>query len=468
MCVSSRESSLPAFPWRIFFFGSWEELDRCAIDALSRFGLRVVETEDKGRCLHAAKAFRRGELLMRQNPIACAMSMSASDAAHTTRCHHCHAPSSSSPLSSSSSSSSSSSPSSALLAVGSTQLQTTSGEATAAAPLKKCSRCKFAHYCSAEHQKAAWTMHSPECKRMSRCLERGQQPTATMVLLGRLYDQRHREAKGGVDGAGQEAGQRYADVETLATHWGMHSQDAMEGFAQVAQIMGAFMGWAEDEGVEMKELIEMMCRISCNGYAMTDGDMRSYGVGLYPLAALANHSCRPNAAHTFSKGGVIELRAMRDIEEGEEATISYIDVAQHVKARKEELLSRFRFDCKCPACECPGDGEEAKIGVRGDTGIAEKLDKDAGKGGWRNPGDHLAVCLRAVEACETAYHPLNVTLMRARERALKLAVSLGEFETAAGLCPGLMEAYLAHYPKGSPLIGIQSAMLGKLQSHLGR
>ncbi len=41
--------------------------------------------------------------------------------------------------------------------------------------------------------------------------------------------------------------------------------------------------------------------------------------------------------------------------------------------------------------------------------------------GWQTESDRFAACIRAVAAAETAYHPLNVTLMRARERAIKLA-----------------------------------------------
>lgn len=338
-------------------------------------------------------------------------------------------------------------------------------KAARAAPLKKCSRCKFAHYCSVEHQKAAWAEHAPECKRMARCLEAGQQATATMVLLGRLFDKRARESK-----EEAAAGQRYGEVSRLAAHWGRHGQDKMEGYAQVAQLMGAFMGWGEgSQGVvEAREIMELLCRVSCNAYEMADADLRGYGAGLYPLAALINHSCSPNCCQTFCTGGAIEVRAMRDIEEGEEATISYVDVAQHMSIRKQELLTRFLFDCTCKSCTSPPAGEAHKIEAIGDAEIAAKLDKDADKKGWRNPGDHLAVCVRAVEACEAAYHPLNVTLMRARERAVNKAVSLSEYDTAARLCLEMMPAYRAHYPEGSPVIGMQCAMLGKIESYLGR
>jgi SET domain-containing protein len=54
--------------------------------------------------------------------------------------------------------------------------------------------------------------------------------------------------------------------------------------------------------------------------------------GIFPFAAMTNHSCSPNATHAWwpandGGGGGIHLavRAVRDIDAGEEVTISYLD-----------------------------------------------------------------------------------------------------------------------------------------------
>ena len=61
-----------------------------------------------------------------------------------------------------------------------------------------------------------------------------------------------------------------------------------------------------------------------------------------------NHSCQKNAHF----GGIAEkfvVRAITDIEEGEEILISYIRVMQPRGARREEL-KEYSFKCNCSAC----------------------------------------------------------------------------------------------------------------------
>ena len=56
-------------------------------------------------------------------------------------------------------------------------------------------------------------------------------------------------------------------------------------------------------------------RIATNALAVTDDELQPIGLGMYPLAALANHSCDPTAAQTFD-GATLELRALRPLAAG--------------------------------------------------------------------------------------------------------------------------------------------------------
>lgn len=44
--------------------------------------------------------------------------------------------------------------------------------------------------------------------------------------------------------------------------------------------------------------------------------------------------------------------AVRDIEKGEECTITYFDLTAHesVKSRQDHLQTQFRFKCTCELC----------------------------------------------------------------------------------------------------------------------
>jgi MYND finger len=37
--------------------------------------------------------------------------------------------------------------------------------------VRRCSRCKTAHYCSQEHQRLDWKQHKPDCKRIQQKLD---------------------------------------------------------------------------------------------------------------------------------------------------------------------------------------------------------------------------------------------------------------------------------------------------------
>ena len=78
---------------------------------------------------------------------------------------------------------------------------------------------------------------------------------------------------------------------------------------------------------------------------------------LFPLTARINHSCEP-CAEVKSEVFVdahIDVVATRDIEEGEEITISYINIGRSEgrkdrHRRMKELRSRYLFECQCSRC----------------------------------------------------------------------------------------------------------------------
>lgn len=71
---------------------------------------------------------------------------------------------------------------------------------------------------------------------------------------------------------------------------------------------------------------------------------------VFPHCARFNHSCTPNACFTFNRAiGKETIHAISDIAEGEEITVSYIDVAAD-KSVREWQLRHYGFSCDCEAC----------------------------------------------------------------------------------------------------------------------
>jgi len=73
------------------------------------------------------------------------------------------------------------------------------------------------------------------------------------------------------------------------------------------------------------------------------------GLGIFPNIAMMNHSCVPNANVRFGDDRTAVVVALRDIQPGEELTISYIENDMPLEARQKEL-QEYGFICDCPLC----------------------------------------------------------------------------------------------------------------------
>lgn len=83
--------------------------------------------------------------------------------------------------------------------------------------------------------------------------------------------------------------------------------------------------------------------------AMLGGDAASAGSALYLLGSLFNHSCEPNVHVTFpGNDSTAVFTAARQIAEGEQLFITYIDAGQELDARQEYLA--FAYGFRCAAC----------------------------------------------------------------------------------------------------------------------
>ena len=100
------------------------------------------------------------------------------------------------------------------------------------------------------------------------------------------------------------------------------------------------------DGARVLELIETLLLVGdCNAHEF------GKRVGLFPLAAIANHSCDPNCGHS-TRHGEMRFYATRAIAEGEELTISYLGGlwSTGVRERRATLLREKLFYCRCARC----------------------------------------------------------------------------------------------------------------------
>ena len=82
------------------------------------------------------------------------------------------------------------------------------------------------------------------------------------------------------------------------------------------------------------------------------------GSALYLMPSMLNHSCDPNVDAVWIDGdATLTLRTRRDIQEGEQLTITYIDADSPASARRQRLEHAYGFVCGCERCveEAKGD-----------------------------------------------------------------------------------------------------------------
>lgn len=123
---------------------------------------------------------------------------------------------------------------------------------------------------------------------------------------------------------------------------GRGSSQHTDCMKKVAHVLGAKDGKLDRQ---MDRLVEDQCAIQT--------------ISLFTLTCRINHSCDP-CAQVQSQVFVdnhIDLVALRDIEEGEEITISYINLGKNAGRvatdrvkRMRELQSRYLFLCDCVRC----------------------------------------------------------------------------------------------------------------------
>jgi len=112
-----------------------------------------------------------------------------------------------------------------------------------------------------------------------------------------------------------------------------------------------------------------------NNFALGPSGPRSDN-GLFLKISRFNHSCVPYAEFMWNEEKrQQEIRAIRDIPEGEEITICYFTLlvgARSQKERKEYLQSHYGFPCDCVACSLEGEEKKINDRERKEVGSLEK------------------------------------------------------------------------------------------------
>ena len=139
-----------------------------------------------------------------------------------------------------------------------------------------------------------------------------------------------------------------ADVNLMAHH----DATDMKSILQIGEfvIRVGLLGSAAQD-TKPADVATLLLTFICNNFAVTNNLLVRIGAAVCPAGAILNHSCSPNCCVTWNQAtGAQEIRTIRAVSRGQELVHSYIDVALPTQKRKAKLSATYGFICKC--CRC--------------------------------------------------------------------------------------------------------------------
>ncbi|KAF8925994.1 hypothetical protein BGZ58_000291 [Dissophora ornata] len=206
--------------------------------------------------------------------------------------------------------------------------------------LERCSVCKKRYYCNRDCFTVAWKgWHRWICA--DKDMEDLDYEMLKMIVMSieRLRNGTYKEAddaytltaSGVTTGGENEALELTAFVfSTLMGHEAVSDPALLAKYKEIAtgvreQLKTSkfpFKSQASNgEPPSVAEMMQYLCRFHCNNFSIHDPQLFTMAEGTFPLGALFNHSCRPNAIVMY-EGKIQIVRALENIELGEEVCTS--------------------------------------------------------------------------------------------------------------------------------------------------
>ncbi|KAK6342863.1 hypothetical protein TWF718_008244 [Orbilia javanica] len=126
----------------------------------------------------------------------------------------------------------------------------------------------------------------------------------------------------------------------------------------IAKGAAEFSKVSKQVSFEPEFLRDMYCKVLINSASVVTQTFDPIGLCLAYQSAMFNHSCDPNAVMMFD-GRQLSIRSLKEIPKDTEITISYIENLAARKERKEELKSRYFFECSCSLCSSEAEPLES-------------------------------------------------------------------------------------------------------------
>ncbi|RHZ10905.1 hypothetical protein DYB37_011285 [Aphanomyces astaci] len=170
---------------------------------------------------------------------------------------------------------------------------------------RRCGLCKILHYCSRPCQLADWKVHAIECTYLAKHLQANPM-TPTLLLVIRLL---RSEAS-------------MAAVQHLVSHLDSHTANKLDDYRAMGMLVLSIMTRMQLKTPvpSLESVMTVFGQLNCNAFTVCTPEQVPVGIGMFPDAALLNHSCAPNCILVFHKRQ-LSIRAIRDVAVGDELTV---------------------------------------------------------------------------------------------------------------------------------------------------
>eukprot|EP00124_Ichthyophonus_hoferi_P005620 Ihof_evm2s865 gene=Ihof_evmTU2s865 len=407
-------------------------------DLERHFPLRIERSEEKGRYVVAARDLKAGEIVLTCSPLA----LTLNHQLWTDKCNHCFKSSPNMP---------------------------------------RCASCLQTRYCSKACQVSAWTQyHKAECGAFKALTWEGIPDIALdeLVLLHRSLIARAQWLAAGKPSLSDRC--TWDDIELMPAHeLEMKASDPerYQGNVMLAEIcLQMAARWSKQlrpYGPTRELACTLLCRMQCNDFSIWNDLLVGVGSGVYPEGALLNHACSASCVVTYEPLSHRQVfRCLRDLQEGDELTHSYMDPLGTTTQRQAKIRSMYYFDCKCSMClegpkansrECLfyADVKGQEVQPSNQLDIATQCHNDGHN--LEHSAEHSLVLLQKAYAIRSKLlHPLNLDLLSTTCNLLSCTLEVQDIVAALELCEKVALSYTTLYQPTHPMIGLQYFTLGDL------
>ncbi|XP_015262358.1 PREDICTED: histone-lysine N-methyltransferase SMYD3-like [Gekko japonicus] len=214
---------------------------------------------------------------------------------------------------------------------------------------------------------------------------------------------------------------------------------------------------------EKEKQVKPKLPVTCNCFSISNGEVQDVGVGLYPSMSLLNNSCDPNCVIVF-EGPQLYLHSIREIQIGEELTISYIDTMMPSTERQQQLKRQYCFECDCLMCSTHS---KDAVMLAGDEQawkeVKEAINKMTTPKSQQEWKQALVKYQTLLKNTSTLLPDTNIYQLKLLDLAMDACINLSLLEEALLYGNRTLEPYRFYYSGFHPLRAVQLMRVAKLQ-----